>query len=131
MTDEEILAKLPTPEEVIAAYVRNNLRPRAEYADVTDGMTCAIGACIGQTVQSPYVPSDIKVGTHFAILTNCGRYDGYDNDGKAWQIEIFATKECWELTIAIYERDKIAYVPVILKRPAITTTVKVEVFDEL
>ena len=53
MTDEEILAKLPTPEEVIAAYERNNLRPRTEYADITDGMTCAIGACIGQTVQSP------------------------------------------------------------------------------
>lgn len=53
MTDEEILARLPLPEEVIKAYELNNLRPRAEYADVTDGMTCAIGACNGRNSQYP------------------------------------------------------------------------------
>lgn len=77
----------------------------------------------------PICPNEIPAGKHFAILTTCGRYNGYDNSGSAWQIEIFTTEKGWKDAITLLEGNpsRVSYVPVVLTRPTIKTTIQVEV----
>lgn len=75
----------------------------------------------------PTAPEHLPPGEHFVIMTTVSKYDGYDNDGKAWAIEVYTTRKGRETQVKRYTEQRENFLPAIIKVPAIKTTVTVEI----
>lgn len=75
----------------------------------------------------PTVPSEFTPGEHYVLLTPVVRHDGYDNDGVAWQVEVFTTYAGWVKAIELYTQQRASFVPAVLKVPQVETKVFIQV----